>query len=201
MKRFQRTAWLMACVCSLSILATPALADRDKYHHDRYKGHKQKHDKRHGYQQDFAKVTRAEPIYHTIKHEIPERSCWMETRYEAVDGHQSYTPVVLGTLIGGALGNELGHNTSNKKVGAVVGGALGATLARDWSHASRGKHSTSRPVSEEVCETQYRTEYEERIVGYNVTYRYQGQVYHTRTDEHPGKRLPVAVQVTPIHRR
>ncbi len=198
MKRFQRTPGWIATVCSLSLLALPALAD-----HGRHKGHYKNPSPaqayQSNYQNDYARVTQVDPIYQTIKHEVPERSCWLETRYEPVDDHKSYTPVVLGTLIGGALGNELGHNKSNKKVGAVVGGALGATLARDWSHASRDSRSASRPVSEEVCETRYRSEYEERVVGYNVTYRYQGQVYHTRTDQHPGKRIPVAVQVTPIY--
>ena len=173
------------CIASLSAVAiSPAMA-----------GHKHHKQNRHT---DFAKVTDVDPIYKTIKHQVPERSCWTETRYEPVDDYQSYTPTVIGTLIGGAIGNEVGHSKTNKKVGAVVGGVLGATLARDWSHSRSGSSNRTRAVNEEICETNYRSEFEERIVGYNVRYRYQGQTYHTRMDHHPGKRLKVAVHVSPI---
>jgi len=40
---------------------------------------------------------------------------------------------------------------------------------------------------------------EERVSGYNVKYRYHGRVYETRMDRQPGKRIPVAVAVTPIY--
>ena len=39
--------------------------------------------------------------------------------------------------------------------------------------------------------------YEEHIAGYDVTYRYQGRLYHTRTDYDPGRRIRVRVEVTP----
>jgi hypothetical protein len=31
-----------------------------------------------------------------------------------------------------------------------------------------------------------------------VAYRYQGRTYHTRMDQHPGKRIRVRVNVIPV---
>ncbi len=146
---------------------------------------------------DYAKVTHAEPIYKNISQQVPTQHCQIVSRYEPIDRGQSHTPLVLGTLIGGALGNELGHKKKNKQVGAVLGGVLGATLANDWNK-SRHSNNGSRVVNEEVCETQYHTEYEQRIVGYNVKYRYQGRYYTTRMNQQPGKQIQVAVQVSPL---
>lgn len=177
----------------MGLISAPAVA-----------GHKSQHHNRHT---DFAKVTEVEPIYKTITHRVPERSCWTETRYvpRHSGGHhyKSHTPTILGTLIGGAIGNELGHSSTNKKVGAVVGGVLGASVARDWQHSKHHQDNHRHEevaVEEEVCEVKERVEYEERLVGYHVTYRYQGKTYHTRMDDHPGKRLKVAVKVTPVRR-
>ena len=49
--------------------------------------------------------------------------------------------------------------------------------------------------SQQRCET--RTEYRQndRVLGYNVSYEYNGRVYRTQTDHHPGDRIRVAVQV------
>ncbi|MBR9911744.1 MAG: glycine zipper 2TM domain-containing protein [Gammaproteobacteria bacterium] len=175
--------------------ALPAVAEhKHKKHSGHYRGNADYN------QVAYAPVTSVKPIYKTITHRIPERSCWTETRYvPSHRGYQSHTPTLLGTIIGGAIGNEVGHNKTNKKVGTVVGAAVGASLARDWRHHNSASSGYSRPVSEEVCEINERLEYEERIVGYNVTYRYQGQRYQTRMDHHPGKKIKVAVNVTPLY--
>lgn len=144
---------------------------------------------------DYAKVVDVDPIYKTVSHRVPERSCWTETVYEPVHKSGSYTSAILGTLIGGAIGNEVGHSNKNKKVGAVAGALLGASIARDY----KGSNTQTVARDNEVCETRHRTEYEERLVGYNVAYRYQGRRYTTRMDRRPGDRIKVAVQVKPVY--
>lgn len=37
------------------------------------------------------------------------------------------------------------------------------------------------------------------LEGYRVTYRYQGHDYVTRVDHHPGKRIKVKVNATPVY--
>jgi len=39
---------------------------------------------------------------------------------------------------------------------------------------------------------------EERLEGYDVTYRYDGEVYSTRTRNDPGDTIRVSVSVVPV---
>ena len=150
---------------------------------------------------DLARVTDVEPIYRTIAHRTPERSCWTETvaYSQPVGGRRSHTGTLLGTLIGGAIGNRVGHNKTNKKVGAVAGALLGASIGRDIGNKSRSNYSTTQYRDQERCEVTEQVSYEEKITGYRVTYKYHGNTYHTRMDEHPGKKIKVAVNVRPVY--
>jgi len=150
---------------------------------------------------DFAKVTHVEPIYRTVSHRVPERHCWTETvAYEQPhNGHRSHTGTILGSIIGGAIGNELGTNKSSQKVGAVAGALLGGSIARDISYRNRANFTTTEYRDEERCEISEKVSYEEKITGYKVTYRYHGNTYHTRMDHHPGKKIKVAVSVSPVY--
>lgn len=171
------------------LLANSALADRN-HHHKRH----HKHHQHHG---DYARVVNANPIYQQIATEVPQQSCHYESvAYREPGRSSSYTGPIVGGLIGAAVGNELGHSKRNKQVGAVAGGLLGATLGHNVSRHHAG---TTRYRDEQVCHTSYRTEYAQQLVGYNVTYKYHGQLYHTRTDRHPGDRIPVNVQVHPTY--
>jgi uncharacterized protein YcfJ len=49
------------------------------------------------------------------------------------------------------------------------------------------------------CETVDRYEQQQQLVGYRVKYRYEGQTYYTQTTEHPGKHIPVRVDVYPAN--
>ncbi len=149
---------------------------------------------------DFARVTEVQPRYETIEHQIPERQCWVETvsRDVSTGNRNSRTGELLGALIGGGLGNAVGHHKSNKRVGAVVGAVLGASIAHD---IKRDDYRGSRVVYEDVerCDVSYRTEYEEQLRGYDVTYTYNNRIYHTFMNEHPGKKIKVAVDVRPVY--
>ncbi len=156
-----------------------------------------KHHKPRNHHTDYARVTNVDPVYKTVSHRIPEQSCWIETSYEPVyRGHQPGTPMILGTLIGGAIGNKLGHSNTNKKVGAVAGAILGGSIASDINHKNNN-HTVAH--DQEVCDTVYRTEYEELLVGYDVSYRYHDRHYTSRMNEHPGKRIKVEVAVRPVY--
>ena len=106
---------------------------------------------------------------------------------------------VLGALIGGALGNTVGHG-DGRKAATIAGAVIGGAIAHDASHRGRYRDAGGRYVQdyEERCDT--RTEYrqQERVVGYDVAYDYNGRVYRTRTDHHPGDTIRVAVQVSAI---
>ncbi len=148
---------------------------------------------------DYAKVVDVEPISRSVSRRVPRERCWTEQVAEAYPRQHggSYTNEIIGGVIGGAIGNAIGHNKSNRKVQAVIGAALGASIAHDlerrnYQPASIGYREVER------CALSHEVEYHEEIIGYRVTYRYHGQTYHTRMDRHPGKRIPVRVDVQPL---
>ena len=128
--------------------------------------------------------------------------------------------VLIGGVIGGVIGNQLSRKGSSRaRTGATVAGAIiGSALAGESS--KRGKlnkrhrhHSESinnryershvrqpryetRPVKR--CENTTETHYEERLQGYDVTYRYRGENFKTRMKRDPGDRIKVQVTVRPL---
>lgn len=149
---------------------------------------------------DYAKVTDVRPIYESYTRKTPHQECWVETvRYDQDRGDRSATGTILGGIIGAAVGNELGHKKRNKQVGAVAGAVLGASIGRDISRRHETRATESRYREVERCETRYSHRTEQRVVGYDVSYRYRGDEYRTTLDQHPGKRIKVAVSVEPVY--
>jgi uncharacterized protein YcfJ len=148
---------------------------------------------------DYAEVVEVRPIVQIVEVSTPEQQCWQEEylvdrRYGR---NRSDTPGILGAIIGGAIGNELGNHKSSQRVGVVVGAVLGHSVARDIMRQHDGP--TVREVETvERCETVYQSYEEERVVGYNVTYNYNGQDYTVRTDRDPGDQIRVRVSVQPV---
>ena len=160
-------------------LATPAFA-----------GHKNHY--------DYARVVNAEPITKTIRVSTPRQECWNEqvSHYQQPKP-RSATPMIVGAIVGGLLGNEIGHHKDAKRVGVAAGAILGGSIGRDIGrkHAGPGHHYYT---DEQVCKTYDDYHEEERITGYHVSYKYHGKLYHTRTAHHPGDRIKVRVSVTPV---
>lgn len=145
---------------------------------------------------DTAKVINVSPIYKTVRIDVPRRECWNEERVVYHNDHRgSATPVVLGGLLGGIIGSRFGGG-KGRDVATVAGVALGATIANDMR---RSRHAGgSYVVDEQVCKTSHDYTEEERIDGYKVRYHYKGNTYVAHMDHHPGKRIKVHVQVSPV---
>lgn len=143
----------------------------------------------HGYQ-GRARVVDVQPVYRIVRVAYPEKHC----RYlEEPDGNHRSNYVapgelLLGGLIGGVIGHELGKN-HNPRAAAVTGAVLGTAVA----HAAHTRHERVdyRAPPRRHCrvETHYRSE--KQFKGYRVTYRYQGELYTTHRHEHPGKWIRV----------
>lgn len=164
-------------------------------------GHRGNGHHKHHKDYDYARVVHVEPIYQRVERSIPRESCWTErVAYEQPHRYRndSYTDELIGGLIGGAIGNAVGHNKTNKKVQAVIGAAIGASIAHDINRPRGGGYNVSYR-DEQRCAVTHDVEYHEQVSGYHVTYRYHGQEYQTRTHRHPGKRIKVRVDVTPVH--
>tara|TARA_R110002072_G_scaffold31735_5_gene97582 strand:- start:68496 stop:69041 length:546 start_codon:yes stop_codon:yes gene_type:complete len=143
---------------------------------------------------EYGDVVEATPIVKNIRISTPREECWDETVTHSSQNNNGVS-TVLGAVIGGALGNAVGHNKTNKKVGAAVGAVLGGTIGSAVGHERSSKRYTS---TEEVCRVINDYREEERIVGYHVRYEFNDVIYTTRTDEDPGDKIKLRLSVSPV---
>jgi uncharacterized protein YcfJ len=160
---------------------------------------------------DYARVVDVAPIFRNIRVSTPRRECWNETRYEEVrysegsrEPHRAAGSMILGGLIGAAIGNQIGHGDGRRAAtvaGAVIGTAVGHDAAANrqdrYGGYGRRDYRESRPYDVERCDVRYDDEYERRIDGYRVTYVYNGRTHRTRMPYDPGDRIRVRVDVLP----
>ncbi|WEN16651.1 glycine zipper 2TM domain-containing protein [Rhodanobacter sp. AS-Z3] len=137
----------------------------------------------------WADVLRADPVQGVTRTEVPRQECYDQpvVRHE---GGNSTAGTVLGAVIGGVLGNTVGKGDGRRAatvVGAVAGGAVG-------NRASRGQDYESTQTQ---CREVSSVSEQRRIIGYDVEYRYRGEVYTSRLSYDPGERLRVRVRVDP----
>ncbi|HEU0198215.1 MAG TPA: glycine zipper 2TM domain-containing protein [Nevskiaceae bacterium] len=102
----------------------------------------------------------------------------------------------VGTLVGGALGGLVGNqfgkgsgNAAMTALGAVAGAIAGSSVANAAAPPPGTMTTQCRMVTDYVMQQQPN--------GYDVTYRYNGQVYHTHSAADPGSTIRVRVAVSP----
>ena len=148
---------------------------------------------------EYADVVESRPIYQMVEVSTPQEQCWEEEI--AVDrrygGNDSSTPVIVSTILGGAIGNAVGHNKSNKRVGTVLGAVLGHSIGRDIVRGNRQSGHREYEVVQR-CQTVYEQHEEERLIGYQVTYLYNGEERSIRTETDPGDQIRLRVNVQPV---
>jgi|TARA_B100000315_G_scaffold231632_1_gene243127 uncharacterized protein YcfJ len=132
-------------------------------------------------------------VYEKVRYSVPVETC--TTEYVSHHG-RSHTAPIVGAIIGGAVGHAVGHHKRNKQIGTVVGALLGGTIGADVAR----RHGSHRPGIHErqVCDVVDEYHTEDRLTGYDVTYRYAGWTYTARMDHKPGKYVPVHIRVTPL---
>jgi uncharacterized protein YcfJ len=138
-------------------------------------------------------VISAQPVYQLTRIETPQERC-VEERVviERRNQQASGTPIIVSTIIGGALGNAVGNNKS-RRVGAVLGNSVGRDIARQSQSSDTREYQTV-----ERCETVFVSHEEERLLGYDVIYQFNGQQYSVRTEQDPGSQMKVRVEVQPV---
>jgi uncharacterized protein YcfJ len=133
----------------------------------------------------YAQVLRASPVYETYRVRTPEQRCDGQV-YR--DGGDPTGGTVIGAVVGGALGNQVGKGDGRKAstiAGAVIGGVIGHRV--DKNNGSAGSRCRTVDVERD----------ERRLIGYDVEYQYKGEKYMSRLDQDPGNRLRVRVAVVP----
>jgi uncharacterized protein YcfJ len=135
----------------------------------------------------WADVLRVDPVYGVVRSAQPQ--CYNQQVVQQTPGNTT-AGTVLGAVVGGVLGSTIGHgrgNTAATVGGAVIGGAVGNSVA------SNGSTTVSNQT---VCQ-QGQVVDQRQIIGYDVEYRYHGDVYMSRLSYDPGERLRVRVSVSP----
>ncbi|RYF15118.1 MAG: hypothetical protein EOO30_15825 [Comamonadaceae bacterium] len=94
---------------------------------------------------------------------------------------------VMGAIAGGAIGSTIGHGTGT--AAAVLLGTIGGAIVGNNIEAGG-----QRPQAAQVCSSE--TTYENRAMGYNVTYEYAGREYSTQLPYDPGP--TIQLQVSPV---
>lgn len=142
------------------------------------------------YQQ--GKVLSATPIYETVRTPQNREVCW-EEEVTYRERRRSRSAPIVGTIIGGAIGNQFGDGHGREAL-TVAGALLGRAIAKDASDQRGNKYTEV----ETRCRTE--TDYieQDRLRGYNVEYEYNGQVYNTRTRQEPGEYIELRVSVSPV---
>jgi uncharacterized protein YcfJ len=142
---------------------------------------------------DTAEVLQAEPLYQQARVARPVNECWTETVVQNGSRRGVNAGPLFGGIIGGVLGNRLagGRSTSMTVAGTLLGAAVGHNLGA-VPQRPRATANVRR------CRTVNRLESRQQIVGYRVHYRYEGQTFITRTRGYPGKFIWVRVDVDPV---
>tara|TARA_R110002050_G_scaffold1244_5_gene8875 strand:+ start:189432 stop:190022 length:591 start_codon:yes stop_codon:yes gene_type:complete len=178
-------------------LSSASLQAGDKHHKKYYDDDDYRSERS---QQETARVTYVEPLYTTVRVSTPQRECYERPQHRTeYPQRESYTSTIAGGLIGGVLGNQFGKGSGNTAM-TIAGTLLGGSIGRDaGSYPSHVNSDYDRYDRGQECHITEHVHEEQRIDGYRVTYRYQGQTYTTHMDHHPGKRIPVNVSVQPAH--
>lgn len=196
----------IAAALAATLVSLPAAAgNRDRYD-DRYYGYD---DRAYGAQYgneysgayssstDFAQVISSRPIIRQVAVNEPRQQCWDEQvtyREPAPVAGNNAAGAILGGIIGGVAGHQFGGG-SGRAVATGIGAVVGAGLG---SHAGEYRRPAAvRTGYETRCQTVDDRRFEDRVEGYDITYRYNGNVYHTTMPYDPGNRIAVNVDVRP----
>jgi uncharacterized protein YcfJ len=134
------------------------------------------------YAQERGRVLSSTPITQQVA--VPQQIC--SDQPVAVAPRPTGAGAVVGAIAGGLIGNAIGGGGG--RAAATAAGVVGGAMLGNQAEASG-------PVQYQnmrQCSTQ--TYYQNRTVGYNVTYEYNGRNYTTQTANPPGPWIALNVQ-------
>ena len=215
MKRPTIKRRLLAPTLAAAMLAVAAPASAQYY--DRYDSYDRydrydRHDTYDRYERDQyydqARVLSVDPVIDSVAQPIRRDECWREPilvrepvrHYRHGDRYRNRdrTPALVGALVGGVIGNQFGSG-HGRDAATLAGSAIGYSVARDANrYDHRGRYYSRDRVYRTYAERcAVRTDWrrDDRVIAYDVTYEYNGQIYRTRTNYHPGDTIRVRVDV------
>jgi uncharacterized protein YcfJ len=135
---------------------------------------------------EYGTVISSTPV--TAQVAVPQQECWDEQ--QVVQQRSSGAGALVGAIIGGAVGNGVGAGLGRAAatgLGVVAGAAIG----------DQAEANSYPPVATTVRRCQNASRLENRVVGYDVVYEYNGQRYSARMPQDPGQRIALDVTVAP----
>ena len=105
-------------------------------------------------------------------------------------GNKSGAGAVMGAIAGGVVGNQMGGGSGKAATTAI--GLLGGALLGNKIEGAPA------PQTQTVQNCRTETAYENRVMGYKVTYEYAGKQYMVQMPHDPG--ATIQVNVTPVIR-
>lgn len=133
--------------------------------------------------EEVGRVISSTPVMQQVA--VPRQVCNYQPM--VVQQPNSGGGAVLGAIAGGALGNQIGHGSGRAAatlLGVIGGAAVGNNIEGQGSYVQNVQH----------CTTQ--THYENRTVGYNVTYEYAGKQHAVQLPYDPG--ATIRLELTPL---
>jgi len=135
----------------------------------------------------FPIVVSAQSLHFTasVVRTVPIHQIVTETQQQCVT--ETVTPqggaggAVLGAILGGVVGNQIGGG-SGRDIATGVGVITGAVVGDNMHNA---------PTTQQRCTPIHNTR--SVIVGYDVTWEYQGRQITQRMDRDPGQSVSVTV--------
>lgn len=146
---------------------------------------------------DTARVISVTPQFERVN--APRQEC--RTDYEQQSyregGNRSIAGAVIGGIAGGLLGNTIGRG-NGRVAAAAVGAGVGAIAGDRIGNSQYNNRVVTRSVPVQTC---YQVDNWQSVsAGYLVNYEYNGRVYSTVTDNHPGRFIEVNVAVSQASR-
>lgn len=134
----------------------------------------------------FAEIVDVKAVKKTM--ETPRQLCTDHTvvHRAPVQDEERVAGKLLGAVIGGVVGHQFGGGSGKDAAtagGAVLGGVLGDSIQRQRQQAR------TYTTTERRCDT--RMDRHEKVIGYDVSFRYDGRMDTIRLGYQPESRVPV----------
>ena len=134
----------------------------------------------------FAEVLAVQPVTETIR--TPREDCRDEvvTHTAPTKDPNQVVGTVAGAVVGGVVGSQFGGG-KGKKVTTVAGAVAGGYAGNKIQEKMQAGNTYT--TTERRCTTV--TDTQEKVVGYEVTYRLDEKEAVVRMEQAPGARIPV----------
>jgi uncharacterized protein YcfJ len=135
--------------------------------------------------QEVGQVITRTPLYQQVT--VPRQVC-TQTQV-TTPGQTSGAGAAMGAIAGGAIGNAMGKG-EGRAIATMIG-VIGGAIAGDKVEGP----ASAQAQTQQTCTTQQ--VYENRLMGYNVVYEFNGKQYTVQWPKDPGP--TIKLQITPVN--